>query len=526
MGVVWLAFDERLNRHVVLKTLETAGAEMRKRLEREAQAQARLREDKVVTVYELVEADGALFIVMEYVDGQTLAEMLRARPPMARAEAMEIFGQILDALDYVHGHGVVHRDVKPSNVMLSRGRVKLMDFGIALMADLPHQTKTLFGTPQYMSPEQFESSAVDHRSDIYSAAIVLFEMLSGRLPFEEKAWMAAMQARLLPPPELKNLVPDLPAGMSDAVAIALRREPAQRFESVAKFKTALLEGMSGFLPAAPERAEDEITTVRLPDAPPPAEPEPKAQESEPAHSTTLLWIVSLTVVVLSVIASVPLFLKRSSPAVPPPVRAAVQTQTVFVPLPPTQTIAPVPQPAAPKEPEKLYPFRGEQPTAAKEEDDARAREIERLRAAIEEAFQRAESFLAAEKFEAVQQELDFVAEAVQRYPTDLWQQGDAARRLTKRLNDARVAAQTRAMQEAMLEAKLTQIQQRIDANRFPEAEALAEEVINDPHAPERIAARARELLQKAKERFSEMFKDAPMGETKNKIRKPSSPPRN
>jgi len=530
MGVVYKAFDEGLNRYAILKTLKATDAKARARLECEAQAQARLQHPNVVTVYGLVPDGADLFIAMEYVDGRPLSALLDGKPAMELAEAMEIFGQILDALEFVHTHDVVHRDVKPSNVMISGGRVKLTDFGIATMTDIPRHTTTLSGTPPYMSPEQFDASAtVDRRADIYSAAIVLFQMLSGRLPFDASSWHAHAQARLLPPPHLATFVPDLPAGVCDAVAIALQREPARRFDRAAEFKTALLEGRSGFLhtaPPPPPRSESEIPTEPFP-VEPAAAAKAEERESSPA---TLLWIVSVTVVVLSMIAAVPLF--RAKPVAAPaprPVTPVVRTETVFVAVPGTSP--PQPQQSAVVPPPPPKPLPGEQPVVAKEDDAAeRRRQVDQLRAEIDGAVKRAEAALEGENFDAVQQEIDAIGGRVQRFPDDLRQEADVLRRLTKRLNDARVAAQTRdareAMQAAMWQSKLNEIQQLIDVDKLPEAKSLAEKLIANREAPEPIVGRARELLQKSLERMRAIFKDAPQGDTKNTIRKPSSPPRN
>jgi serine/threonine protein kinase len=535
MGVVYKAFHEGLNRDAAVKTLlpkKATDAEMRRRLRAEAQAQAHLQpHGNVVGVYDLLEDDPDLFIAMEYVEGETLKEFLcaRSQPAMPLAEAMAIFEQILTALDFVHSNGVIHRDVKPSNVMVSGRRVKLMDFGIALMAGIPRQTTSMMGTPQYMSPEQFESSSkIDHRTDIYSAGIVLFEMLAGRRLFNEKAWFAAMQERLLPPPDLKSLVPHLPAGVCDAVAIALRRSPDDRFKTIADFHTALLEGVSGLLPIAPDREEEIATVPQSPEPPPLAELVPQPPPGETSH-TTLVWTVSLTVVFLSVVASIALLLKHS----PPPVRTEVRTKTVFVPLPAKEQPAraaeppPAPAPVTTTQPEKVFPFKNERPVASSDENpEAQRLEIGQRRADIEEAFKRADALLPAEKFEEVQAELEAIAEKVRPYPNDLWQEADGVRRFTNRLNDARVAAKTRDVERAMWQGRLTLIQQQMDSNHFPEAETLAKVLIADPQAPQQIVSRARELLQEAKKRFSNMFKGAVMGETKNTIRKPSSPPRN
>ena len=526
MGVVYKAFDERLHRHVVLKTFlpeKAASVDMRGRLRREAQAQARLQHDNVVTVYELVEADSDLFIAMEYVDGVTLEQLLADAAPRAMplAEAMPVFSEILTALQFVHGHGVIHRDVKPSNVMISGERVKLMDFGIALMADIPRQTTTILGTTAYMSPEQFEqSSKIDHRTDIYSAAIVLFEMLAGRRLFQEKGWPGAMQERLLPPPDLKNLVAELPTGVCDAVAIALRRDPARRFQSITEFRTALMEGASGLLPAHPDPQQD-IATV-----PQKREAEPVLVEVPPAEGphASIAWIVSMTVVLLAIAGLL-------APRKQPPGNPVVRTKTVFVPTPaPFLARVPVPQPVAPvPQAKKEYPFR-DQPRPVSPSDDERAeaqrREIARLRADAAHTLERAEAALSAEKFEAAQTELDATAAYVRLHPNDLLQEADEIRSVSNRLNDARLAARTREMEAAMWQRKLTDIQQQIAIAHYPEAISLANGLIAEPQAPQSTVNSARELLQEARRRFAEIGQEMHMSDTRNVIRKPSSPPRN
>src|SRR5207253_1992521 len=164
MGLVYKARDEVLGRDVAIKTLPAkyAGdAARRDRLRREAQAQAQLTHPHIVTVYELIEDGDELFIAMEFVDGETLAALLERHPKsrMPLAEALPLFDQVLSALAYVHDLKIVHRDVKPSNVMVSAGHVKLADFGIALLSDLPRLTTSahIIGSPPYMSPEQLEA---------------------------------------------------------------------------------------------------------------------------------------------------------------------------------------------------------------------------------------------------------------------------------------------------------------------------------------------------------------------------------
>lgn len=197
MGEVYLAEDTRLGRQVALKFLtsaDQADPDARARLVREAQAAALLRSPHIAVTYDLVEHGKSIFIAMEYVEGEMLSTRI-ARGPLPLEDSLDVALQLADALDEAHGHGIVHRDIKSSNVILTpRQLVKVLDFGLAkfLSAPQPDDLRTLanvtmpgavLGTLSYMSPEQLTGAAIDHRSDLFSAGIVLYEMLAGRLPF-------------------------------------------------------------------------------------------------------------------------------------------------------------------------------------------------------------------------------------------------------------------------------------------------------------------------------------------------------
>lgn len=197
MGEVYLAEDTRLGRQVALKFLtsaDQADPEARARLVREAQAAALLRSPHIAVTYDLVEHGKAIFIAMEYVEGEMLSARI-ARGPIALADSLDIALQLADALDEAHGHGIVHRDIKSSNLILTpRQLVKVLDFGLAkfVTAPKPDDLRTLanvtmpgavLGTLSYMSPEQLTGGRIDHRSDLFSAGVVVYEMLAGRLPF-------------------------------------------------------------------------------------------------------------------------------------------------------------------------------------------------------------------------------------------------------------------------------------------------------------------------------------------------------
>jgi serine/threonine protein kinase len=222
-----------LNRLVALKILAPEkGAEPKfaERFQREAQALARLSHPNIVAVYDYGEADGMFFLLMEYVDGMTLRQLLR-EGRMKPEEALAIVPPICEALQFAHEQGIVHRDIKPENVLLDKqGRVKIADFGIAKLigADQPHaaltEERSVIGTPHYMAPEQVEQPhRVDHRADIYSLGVVFYEMLTGELPLGK-----------FHPPSTKI---QLDVRLDEVVLRTLEKEPDRRYQQVSEVKT-------------------------------------------------------------------------------------------------------------------------------------------------------------------------------------------------------------------------------------------------------------------------------------------------
>jgi tetratricopeptide (TPR) repeat protein len=255
MGEVYLAEDTRLGRRVALKFLTAHGdadREARDRLVREAQAAALLQSPHIAVTYDLVEHDGALFIVMEYVEGQLLSDRL-ARGPLPIGDSLDIALQLSDALDEAHRNGIIHRDIKSANVMITpRQLVKVLDFGLAkfVRTPRPDDIRTLagntmpglvLGTLNYMAPEQLSGAAVDHRADLFSAGVVLYEMLAARLPFSG-ATLAEIADRIL------NHEPDAIArynyGVSEDVEAilrkALQKRPDFRYQTARDFYIDLL----------------------------------------------------------------------------------------------------------------------------------------------------------------------------------------------------------------------------------------------------------------------------------------------
>ncbi|HEY1523915.1 MAG TPA: protein kinase [Solirubrobacteraceae bacterium] len=257
MSTVHLAFDQRLERHVALKLLAEHLADdpaFVSRFRREALAAARLVHPNIVQVFDfgLDERQHQHFIVMEHVPGQSCAEILRDQGHLDVDQAVEIVGQSCRGLDYAHRHGVVHRDVKPGNLLVSDSDVvKLADFGIARATDQSSITQvgSVLGTAAYLSPEQARGEEAGPRADIYSLGVVTYQLLSGRLPYEATSLseLALKQQRELPSP-LENLNDRVPHELADAVATALSIEQEDRPPDALTFAETLRSGERGIAP--------------------------------------------------------------------------------------------------------------------------------------------------------------------------------------------------------------------------------------------------------------------------------------
>src|SRR4051794_4344216 len=237
MAEVWCAEDEVLARRVALKLLGGRYAEdpeFRERFRREAQAAAGLTHPNIVGIFDRSEWNGTPYIAMELVDGRTLKELVTERGPLPPEIAVSLTVQILRALGHAHKRGIVHRDVKPQNVIIDgEGQAKVADFGIARAGNSEMtQTGAMVGTVQYLSPEQAQGLPVDRRSDLYSAGIVLYELLTGRVPFDGEAPVATalkhVSERPVPPGQLR---PGIPPALEAVVLHALEKDPALRFQT-------------------------------------------------------------------------------------------------------------------------------------------------------------------------------------------------------------------------------------------------------------------------------------------------------
>jgi serine/threonine-protein kinase len=249
MGAVWLARDEKLGEAVALKVIKDtllADPSIIERFKREVSAARRVMHANVVRLHDLGEEGGQLFLSMEYVDGESLADRIRRRGPLPLEEVRTVAAQMCDALEAAHGAGVIHRDLKPANVLLtfqgSGAQVKVIDFGVAKLAHLEGMTATslILGTPEYMAPEQIRGKNVDARTDLYALGMILHEALVGKTPFRGDSPIAVgFAACTNTVPSLKTARADVPDAWDQFVRKALGKEPDDRFASAADMKRAI-----------------------------------------------------------------------------------------------------------------------------------------------------------------------------------------------------------------------------------------------------------------------------------------------
>src|SRR5213080_404360 len=245
MANVYLAEDQELGRRVAIKILNERHAnddQFVERFRREAQNAAALSHPNIVSIYDRGEAEGSYYIAMEYLDGRSLKELIVSRGPAPVGVAVEYARQILSALRFAHRHGIVHRDIKPHNVLVDgEGRVKVTDFGIA-RAGTSQMTETgsIVGTAQYLSPEQAKGGEVDPRSDLYSLGVVLYELLTGKTPFDgETPVEIAMKHLSTTPRPPSKLRPDVPRELDMVVMRALAKNPDERYQSADEMEADL-----------------------------------------------------------------------------------------------------------------------------------------------------------------------------------------------------------------------------------------------------------------------------------------------
>jgi serine/threonine protein kinase/tetratricopeptide (TPR) repeat protein len=296
MGIVYLAKDPLIGRLVALKTIRPAAhaddddtKEFQQRFVREAQAAGILNHPAIVTVHDIGqdEGTGVSFIAMEYVEGQNLKEVLAQGRTLSFDQIGDIIAQIADALDFAHSKGIIHRDVKPANIILLEGnRAKIMDFGIAKIASgAANLTSTgqFLGTPNYMAPEQIKGTPVDGRTDIFSLGICLYECLTRRKPFGGDS-LTSISYKIVhePFPPLHEINPQIPDGYEEVVGHALAKDPSKRYQRAKEFSSALRSVVRGEKPTKTEPMMEEETIITRDKIPTIEMPFPESDVSVPS----------------------------------------------------------------------------------------------------------------------------------------------------------------------------------------------------------------------------------------------------
>jgi beta-lactam-binding protein with PASTA domain/predicted Ser/Thr protein kinase len=320
MADVYLAEDEELGRRVAIKILNERHAndeQFVERFRREAKNAAGLSHPNIVSIYDRGEAEGTYYIAMEYLDGRSLKELVTARGPLPIGDAIAFTREVLGALRFAHRKGVVHRDIKPHNVMADAdGRLKVTDFGIARAgASQMTEAGSIIGTAQYLSPEQARGAAVDQRSDLYSVGIVLYELLTGIVPFNGETPVEIAMRHLSDtpqPPSIKR--PEIPPDLDMIVLRALAKNPDDRFQTAAEMDAELerVAQGAGVTTETADAATAVLSGTAVATAPtaitpprrPPAAPRPSSRYAEPPPKQRPIWpwLLALLFVVLAAVA--------------------------------------------------------------------------------------------------------------------------------------------------------------------------------------------------------------------------------
>jgi serine/threonine-protein kinase len=272
MGIVYKAFDPNIHRTVAIKTIRLDAAEddsthaLLARFRNEAQAAGRLSHPGIVAVYDYAEEGGVAYIAMEFIQGSSLREYLARGMRFGDADIVSTMTQLLDALAYAHEQGVWHRDIKPANLIVMRnGKLKVADFGIARIDSLNlTQTGFVMGTPGYMAPEHYTGGSVDWRADVFSAGVVMYELLTGVKPFAGTVESAAYKVchdNPLPPSQVRR-DPAVPVAYDPVIARAIAKKPDERFESAQAFRSALLDAHAA--PVSATLSEETIISEAAP----------------------------------------------------------------------------------------------------------------------------------------------------------------------------------------------------------------------------------------------------------------------
>ena len=246
MGIVFQAYDKQLSEPVAIKILSpflSSDPEALERLKREVSSARRVSHTNVIRIHDIGEAKGLQYVSMEYFPGENLKDFIRKNPHLSLMQAYQIASQICEGVEAAHRQGVIHRDLKPQNVIIdSRNQIKIIDFGLAHSAHLKGLTATglIMGTPEYMSPEQVAGSKVDERTDIYSLGVMLYELFTGQVPFTgDSAIAVGFKQMKDPPPAPRSVNPQLSPQVEAVILRALEKEPIRRYPTVAELKSDL-----------------------------------------------------------------------------------------------------------------------------------------------------------------------------------------------------------------------------------------------------------------------------------------------
>jgi serine/threonine-protein kinase len=364
MGTVYDGWDPVIGRRVAIKTVrmldhdDAEAQEALARFKNEAQAAGRLSHPNIVAVYDYGESDETAFIVMEFIEGRSLKDRLDTKEPIPLAETVRIMQLVLAALQFSHAKGVIHRDIKPGNVMLTTdGQVKLADFGIArIESSVMTQVGTMIGTPAYMSPEQLLAEPVDARTDIYSSGVLLYQLLTGERPFEGGLPAIMHKALNTTPKRPSEVSLTAPPALDAVVARAMARRPEDRYPNAASFALALRDAF-----AEPQTGlaslglglDDEATMVVTPSARPPAtqppSPSPKTPAPRPSRTANPALLGGAAAILLALIGGGAWFALRPSAPQPPPTTVAPEPNPAVNP-PPVEPSKPPQAEAAPPPP--------------------------------------------------------------------------------------------------------------------------------------------------------------------------------
>jgi len=302
MANVYKAYQPSVDRYVAIKVLPSQLAESQEfatRFHQEARIIAKLEHPHILPVFDYGESDGVAYFVMRYLDAGTLRDKMEAKHPLPLNDIDRIFTQLADALSYAHSFGIIHRDLKPANALIdSHGNIFLTDFGIARLLESASprltQTDAIMGTPAYISPEQAQGLDVDQRSDIYSLGIILYEMVTGGVPFVADTPLAVLFKHISDPLPLPSIVkPDIPPSIEKVILKALAKDPKDRFSSAGEFVAAwkhALEEKDTIRQGQPTGSTPIMYTV--PSTPAPAQPKPApVKQTTPKSGMSTGWII-------------------------------------------------------------------------------------------------------------------------------------------------------------------------------------------------------------------------------------------